>query len=69
VTIICSCREVIAKSESGVMKIRSKVILVTDGGVAAVCKGCGKEVPMPLQKSAPEPTLTIDVGPPLILSK
>lgn len=40
------------KSQSGVDKIRAKVVLVRDDGVFAVCKGCGAEVKVPLQKSS-----------------
>ena len=63
-----SRKEVIAKSEAGVMKIRSKIILVTDDGVAAVCKACGEEVPVPILKKS-NPLAAQNAGPPLILSK
>lgn len=44
------CGEVIIKSVDGVMKVRSKVLVVPDGGVVkAVCKGCSMEVPVPLK--------------------
>ena len=54
--VTCQCSEIIMKSMSGVDKIRAKVVLVKDGGVFAVCKGCGVEVKVPLQKS-PGPRL------------
>jgi hypothetical protein len=66
--IICRCTEIIAKSEKGVMKIRSKIVLVRDNGVAAVCKSCGVEVPVPLQKSLIEPPAPLP-DPPLLLMK
>lgn len=65
--VVCSCSEVIAKSESGVTKIRSKLVVMRGNSVAAVCKGCGAEVPLPLQKSILESTSA--AGPPLILRK
>jgi hypothetical protein len=57
--IVCRCDEIIAKSEAGVTKIRSKILLVKANGVWAVCKGCGVEVPVPL--------ISTESGPPLIL--
>lgn len=63
--VVCSCSEIIAKSDGGVTKIRSKLVVMRGNSVAAVCKSCGAEVPLPLQKAileSPSPA-----GPPLIL--
>ncbi len=47
--LICKkCSEVILKSMGGESKIRSKVIVVRDDKVYAVCKGCDSEVQIPL---------------------
>lgn len=59
--IVCACSEIIAKSDNGTTKIRSKILLVKSDGTYAVCKGCGMEVPVPLT-----PT---QAGPPLILRR
>jgi len=58
-SIICQCSEIIMKSDGGTDKIRAKILLIKGGDVFAVCKKCGDEVQVPLQKS----------GPPLILRK
>lgn len=60
--VICRCSEVIMKSENGVAKIRSKIVLVKSNQTFAVCKSCGMEVELPLQPSPP-------AGPPLILRR
>lgn len=65
--IVCKCSEIIAKSDAGVMKIRSKILLVRDDSVAAVCKSCGMEVTVPLKKSVID--IINPAGPPLILTK
>ena len=46
--IQCSCSALIVKSDKEV-KIRSKIMLVKDEGVFAVCKGCGEEIKVPLK--------------------
>lgn len=61
--IVCSCDEIIMKSEGQISKIRSRIMLLRDNGVFAVCKGCGTEVQVPLSKAA------FQAGPPLILRK
>lgn len=62
-SIVCRCSEIILKSESSVAKIRSKIMIMRDDGVYAVCKSCNAEVAVPLVRVIP------DVGPPLILRK
>jgi hypothetical protein len=49
--IHCSCGEVIVKSGADT-KIRSKVLVVRDSRVLAVCKRCDQEVPVPLHLDA-----------------
>ena len=62
--LTCSCSEqVIVKSatDEGVQKIRNRVVLIhPDGQVSAVCKGCGKEVGLPLRRIDPGPDLYLD---------
>ena len=59
--ITCKCSEIIMKSDGQESKIRSKILIIRNGDVLAVCKGCGTEVNVPLQ--------TASSGPPLILTK
>ena len=40
------------KSQGSVDKIRAKIVLVKDDGVYAVCKSCGVEVKVPLQRAS-----------------
>jgi len=48
--LCCSaCGEIIVKSVDGTVKIRSKVLILTDDAATAVCKGCGTEIPIPLK--------------------
>lgn len=48
--LICThCDTVLVKSTNGELKIRSKVIIFRDDKALAVCKGCGMELPVPLQ--------------------
>lgn len=51
--ITCSCLEVVVKAHNSESKIRSKILLVKGTDVFAVCKGCGKEILVPL-RAAPE---------------
>lgn len=47
--IICNkCDTVLVKSIDGEIKVRSKVLIIRDTGVVAVCKGCNNELPVPL---------------------
>lgn len=50
VFLACSnCHEMIIKSVGGELKLRTKIILLSeDKGVRAVCKGCNTEIPIPL---------------------
>lgn len=43
-----SCDEVVVKSNEHSTKIRSKVIVIRDDSTFAVCKGCGKELELPV---------------------
>lgn len=51
--LICSCGEVLVKSSEDGTKLRSKILIFKEGDTVAVCKGCGKElsVPVSLNKS------------------
>lgn len=46
--LMCSCGEVIVKSNDITTKVRSKIILFKSDAAFAVCKKCGKEYPIPL---------------------
>ena len=55
--LYCSnCDELVVKSVGESTKIRSKVLVIRDGDTYAVCKGCGKELELPV---------TIQVKPPV----
>jgi len=47
--IRCQCSEIVLKALDQESKIRSKIIVIRDGEVFAVCKGCNSEVSLPLQ--------------------
>lgn len=53
------------KSRSGEEVIRAKVLILKGDAVFAVCKGCGEEVPVPLQRKETQ----LDYGPDLYLDK
>jgi len=44
----CSCGEVIMKSQGDTTKIRNKTIVFRGQRAYAICKGCGKEHPIPI---------------------
>lgn len=71
--VTCICSEVVVKSDRGISKIRSKVVLVRQNQVFAVCKSCGMEVQIPLaptESSSPNLELSANpAGPPLLLRK
>ncbi len=47
--LCCSkCSEVILKGLGSSAKIRGKLIVVKEGKVFSICKGCGEEVLVPL---------------------
>lgn len=50
VFLACSnCHELVIKSVGGELKLRTKIILISeDQGARAVCKGCNTEIPIPL---------------------
>lgn len=66
--IVCRCAEIIMKSEGGISKIRSKIMILRNNNTYAVCKSCGTEVQVPL-KISPIDQSTQSIGPPLILRK
>jgi hypothetical protein len=47
--LTCRCGEVVIKSANGAVKIRNKMMVFRDGTAHAVCKGCGLEVPVPVE--------------------
>jgi len=47
--ISCKCGEVILKSMNGVIKLRSKIVVFKNGQSFVICKGCGKELPIPIK--------------------
>lgn len=51
VFLACSkCNEMIIKSVNGELKMRTKILLISeDKGARAVCKGCGEEIPIPVK--------------------
>ena len=60
--LVCKCSEIIMKSDSqGTSKVRAKIVLVKGIDVFAVCKKCGIEVKIPLEKKIPRrlPTLVV----------
>ena len=64
--IVCSCSEIIVKSQNGSVKLRSKILIFKGNDQAfAICKRCGDEVrvPVSLNKSVSES----EINPPLIL--
>ena len=75
--LLCACDEIIVKSEGGIAKIRSRIMIVRHDKVYAVCKSCGVEVAVPLQPVQQKDHLVLPVsdapalpaGPPLILTK
>lgn len=51
VFLACSnCHEMVIKSVNGVIKVRTKILLLSEDKEAlAVCKGCGEEIPIPVK--------------------
>lgn len=48
--ITCSCGDQIVKSNlDGVTKVRSKVMIIKDDSIFAVCKSCNLEVKIPVK--------------------
>lgn len=50
--LACSnCHEMLIKSVDGQLKLRSKIILISEetNEARAVCKGCNTEIPIPLK--------------------
>jgi hypothetical protein len=51
VFLACSkCHEMVIKSIDGEIKMRTKILLISEEkGARAVCKGCGDEIPIPVK--------------------
>lgn len=51
VFLACSnCHEMVIKSVDGEIKMRTKILLISEEkGARAVCKGCGDEIPIPVK--------------------
>ena len=51
VFLACSnCHEMVIKSVNGEIKMRTKILLLSEEkGARAVCKGCGEEIPIPVK--------------------
>jgi RNase P subunit RPR2 len=51
VFLACSnCHEMVIKSVNGEIKVRTKILLLSEDKEArAVCKGCGEEIPIPVK--------------------
>lgn len=50
VFLACSkCNEMVIKSVNGELKMRTKILLVSDTAARAVCRGCGEEIPIPVK--------------------
>ena len=51
VFLACSnCHEMIIKGVGGEIKMRTKILLISEEkGARAVCKGCGEEIPLPVK--------------------
>lgn len=62
-TIRCQCSEIVLKSADGGSKIRSKILVIKGDSIFAICKGCSKEVRVPLRIDAEE------INPPLFIKK
>lgn len=49
-TFKCNCGEILVKSQtSGDYRIRGKITLLKGGKIYSVCKGCNKEVELPME--------------------
>jgi RNase P subunit RPR2 len=45
-----NCHEMVIKSVNGEIKMRTKILLLSEEkGARAVCKGCGEEIPIPVK--------------------
>jgi ribosomal protein S27E len=66
--LICSCGEVLVKSTSDGTKLRSKIIIFKAKGAVAICKGCGKELPIPISLNQEE-LLSKSRNPKLFITK
>ena len=61
--ITCGCSEIVLKSVGTETKIRSKILVIRDNCVYAICKGCNNEVRVPLCIDSDK------VNPPLFIKK
>ena len=46
--LTCGCGEVLIKVGDGVTKVRNKMIVFKNNKCYAVCRGCGKEIDIPM---------------------
>jgi hypothetical protein len=48
--LIChECDQVVVKSIDGITKVRAKILVFRDGNAYAVCKGCNRELQVPIK--------------------
>ncbi len=58
--VVCNCGEIIVKSQGAGFKIRSKILIVENGSITAVCKSCGHDNRLSMTLSTPkEPKLIV----------
>lgn len=70
VFLACSkCHEMVVKSVDGEIKMRTKILLISEEkGARAVCKGCGEEIPIPVKMDVDMvKSLAKEKSPPLYL--
>ena len=70
VFLACSkCHEMVVKSVDGEIKMRTKILLISEEkGARAVCKGCGEEIPIPIKMDVDMvKSLAKEKSPPLYL--
>jgi RNase P subunit RPR2 len=70
VFLACSkCHEMMIKSVNGELKLRTKILLLSEEkGSRAVCRGCGEEIPIPVKLDTEMvKSLAKDSSPPLYL--
>ena len=62
-SLTCACGEIMVKSLEDTSKIRAKVTIVKGNQVFGICKGCNKEIALPLSIDAEK------VNPPIFIKK
>ena len=67
--LICQqCQQVLVKSIDGVTKVRAKILVFRDDQAYAVCKGCNRELPVPIKLDQTE-LLLKSKSPKLIINR